>query len=113
MTVKFPLCAYLMEISAMLQMSHQDLELNWIPRDHNTEADELSSMGTRRFRDEHRVPVVLEEMKFVLLNELLDQGEKLYQSIEKTKDPTASPRPPMAKKRKRKPETRLRATHPW
>ena len=94
-------------------MAHQELELNWIPREQNTEADELSNMETRRFQDKHRVKVVVEELKFTLLDELLDQGEKLYQLIEKVKDATPSPGLPTAKKRKRKPETRLRATHPW
>jgi hypothetical protein len=41
MTVKFPLCAILMEIAAVLHRRNQDLDLAWAPREQNVEADEL------------------------------------------------------------------------
>ena len=113
MTVKFPLCAFLMEISAHMQREDQELDLNWVPREQNCEADELSNMDTKRFREENRVECDLDQIQFIILPELLDEGERFYQLVEKVK--AAAPPPTFAPgmKRKRKPETRLRATHPW
>ena len=49
MTTKFPLCAILMELAAQLQDKELNLQLHWVPRDQNTEADELSNFNAARF----------------------------------------------------------------
>jgi hypothetical protein len=113
MTVKFPLCAILMEIAAILHQRNQDLDLTWAPREQNVEADELSNGDYKRFRPELRIEVRLEELQFIVLPELLDKGEVFYRLVAKLKIAPKAILTPAAKKRKRKPETRLRATHPW
>ena len=116
MTVKFPLCAFLMEIAATLQRAESDLDLGWVPRDQNTKADELSNFDARHFNPELEVVMDRSVMDFILLDEFLEEGEKLYLKIAENKlaiKASAPLAPPIAKRRKRKPETRLRATHPW
>ena len=49
MTTKFPLCAILMELAAQMQDKELNLQLHWVPRDQNTEADELSNFNASRF----------------------------------------------------------------
>ena len=102
-----------MEISAHMQQEDQELDLNWVPREQNCEADELSNMDTKRFREENKVECDLDRLQFIILPELLDEGERLYQLVEKVKAAAPVPMSAPGRKRKRKPETRLRATHPW
>ena len=44
MSSSFPLCCVLMELAARLEESRTILELNWIPREENQEADDLSNL---------------------------------------------------------------------
>ena len=113
MTVKFPLCAILMEIAAVLHQRNSDLDLTWAPREQNIEADELSNGDCKRFRPELRIEVRLADLQFIVLPELLDKGEVFYRLVAKLKTAPKVVLTPAAAKRKRKPETRLRATHPW
>ena len=116
MTTKFPLCAFLMEIAATIQIAEADIELGLVPRDQNTEADELSNFDSRNFSPELEVKLTSETTRFILLDEFLEEGERLYLEIEEQKEKARSTPPVVlqaAKKRKRKPDTRLRVTHPW
>jgi hypothetical protein len=116
LTTKFPLCAFLMEISATLQAAESELELEWVPREQNLEADELSNFDTRNFSAQLEVKITADTVPFILLDEFLVKGEEMYSALAKIKDAT----PPCtviegktSRKRKRNPETRLRTTHPW
>jgi len=113
MTVKFPLCAILMEIAAVLHQRNHDLDLAWTPREQNIEADELSNGDHKRFRAEHRIAADLDKLHFIVLPELLDKGELFYRLVAKLKAAPKAVETPVTLKRKRKPETRLRVTHPW
>ena len=113
MTTKFPLSAILMELAATLSCRGSELRLNWIPREQNIEADELSNGDARAFRPELEIKVDLEKLNFVMLPELLDTGEELYGYVENVKKKRASLVATHVPKKKRKPDTRLRVTHPW
>ena len=113
MTTKFPLCAILMELAATVQGAESELSLDWVPRDQNTEADELSNGDFKRFDPRLRVDLDLEKLPFVLLPEMLSKGERLYQYIELSKRKRAEEGTALERRPKRKPETRLRTTHPW
>ena len=105
MTTKFPLCAILMELAACLAAKGSSLDLHWLPREQNIEADELSNNITHRFKPENEIKIDPSNLKFVLLDELLDEGERLYDYVDnaKKKRPTNGPRLP--RKARRKPET--------
>ena len=113
MSTKFPWNAILMEVAATLHSPQADLSLEWIPREQNIEADELSNGIQRRFSPENEMKIKTGELRFILLDELLDTGEELYGFIENAKGAKA-PQAVLTKKgTKRKPDTRLRATPPW
>ena len=112
LTTKFPLCAILMEIAATMEQNRMPLSLYWIPREQNVEADELSNEDSKRFSPILEIKIDVAGLKFIVLDELLDKGEALYQLVEKHKaarEPGSAP----PKKLQRKPEQKLRATHPW
>ena len=85
----------------------------WTPREQNIEADELPNGITRRFRPEHEIKVSVGDLKFIMLDELLDTGEQLYDFVDNVKKKRAAAGPLPPRKSHRKPETRLKITHPW
>lgn len=133
LTSKFPLCAFLMELAATLWKAGVDCELAWVPRLQNTEADELSNQIFRNFDERLRVPVELDKLHLIVLDQLLDEGEKLFGLVSQSPQQSeAKPKPQEAEtktvgiipsfkrqqpnkgaKRKRRASTRLRVTHPW
>ena len=74
MTTKYPLNVYLMEIAAQAEMRKLDLELSWVPRDQNTEADELSNLDFRNFDPSKRILVDLEKIPSLVLHDLMGPG---------------------------------------
>ena len=134
MTTKWPLAAVLMEIAVQLRSRQIALDLNWIPRLQNEEADPITNLDFKSFRKENRIPTTVEELagSFVLLPRLLEAGErilKLGEAAAKDPDPgdpadkkaVLKPRtkkraeltPAAGKKRKRPLSQRLRVTQPW
>ena len=71
MTSKFPWCVVLMELSARMSRQSKALDLRWLPREQNTEADNLSNMSVHQFDPARRIRVDLENMDFILLRELM------------------------------------------
>ena len=92
-----------------------ELDLNWVPRLQNTEADELSNQCWTRFDLTRRVdfqPKDLES-KFLVLPMLLKYGEPLFLEIQAAKRERGKA-PALLRPRKRKrPEDRLAAKDPW
>ena len=58
-STKFPISAIVMELAFMLKEKGLQAEVSWIPRESNTEADELSNLDVFWFSPEHRVDVDL------------------------------------------------------
>ena len=58
-----------------------DLRLDWVPKDLNTEADELSNMNFSSFSLENRIDVDLNSLNFKLLKEMLESGEQMYKQL--------------------------------
>jgi hypothetical protein len=82
MTTKPPLTAIHMELSAQLKLRKASMKLRWVPRDENTEADDLTNNKYHRFDEANRIHVALDSLPFRYLPELLKEGEVLYQQIE-------------------------------
>ena len=122
MTTSFPLCAVLCELSVQCRRRNVSLELGWIPRDQNCEADQLSNGDSGGFDPLKRVSVDPSGLQFVVLPELMKHGMTLFEDIAKAKTATSNEDLPglspkkkarSARNPKRAPETRLRATEPW
>ena len=116
---KFPLVCILMELAWELRLKGRYLEVRWIPRQQNTEADALSNLVTRDFNPELEVKLDLETVSYHCLTELVAYGEEMYLDVSNLKKLRAkrekvnvgADAPPLKKKRPR--ADRLRKTDPW
>jgi hypothetical protein len=85
LSTKFPLTILLIELSEQLRHHHLELHLEWIPREGNQEADDLTNEDFSKFSSELRVPVNPLELPFLVLPEVMKFGESLYNNIVKLK----------------------------
>ena len=112
MSCAFPLSMVLMELSA--QLGHMDLhlQLNWVPRDQNTEADALTNECFDEFNPDLRIPVCFESLPFLVLTQLMQAAQELDDSIQFAKtSKEAKAKDPLPRPKRRK--TSLRWTEPW
>ncbi len=104
---KYPLCVLLMELACRLEKRNQRLQLSWVPRDFNEEADRLSRGDFTGFSPELRINMDTASIKW----EVLDQFMELGMSLEKMKraaiQTSTNPKP---KRIKRAP---LKERDPW
>ena len=73
-TTSFPLCVVAMELAAQLEARSASMELLWIPRDQNSEADRLADSDFSGFTASRRVGPELGDVPFIVLNDLLQAG---------------------------------------
>ena len=78
MTTKFPLLAFVAELAAQMEEGGWDLELDWVPRDQNLEADALTNDDTNAFDPSKEVKVSAESLKFLVLKDLLDLNKNFW-----------------------------------
>ena len=111
MSTKFLLCAVLMELSAQMEDKHMRVNLQWTPREFNSEADALSNFDFRGFCEEHRIGFDLKETRWLVLDALLDFGAKFQ--LEKKKAQEVSRRKRQRPHRKKRNELKLKVIEPW
>ncbi len=78
LSTKFPLNIVLMELALQLHKRGMVLDLSWIPREQNVEADELSNGVFRNFTDSNRITVDISKMDFLVLPLLMEEAELFY-----------------------------------
>eukprot|EP00438_Fugacium_kawagutii_P014330 Skav232174 [mRNA] locus=scaffold4749:104086:104403:- [translate_table: standard] len=105
MTTAFPLSVILMELALQLQKIQVDLELQWIPRDQNVEADSLTNLDYSLFEPSKRIKVNLEGLDFIALNELITAAAELDSEVTLKKS--------SKEKSYQDPAHKLRLTQPW
>ena len=106
MSTAFPLSVVLIELALHLQRSQVDLDLQWIPRDQNVEADALTNEEFGDFNADLRLPVEIEELKFLVLHQLIKFAEEIDSEITMKKaSKEKTPRQDATKK--------MRLTQPW
>ena len=81
LTTKFPLAAFLMELAMQLQCVGADLELYWLPRLQNQEADALTNDDLTRFDERLRMRFDLSTFKGLILSDMLACGTELHEEI--------------------------------
>ena len=86
LTTKYPLGVVLMELATQLSRRRATLRADWIPRLQNEEADALTNWDFRHFDAKKRVDVKLEELKFLVLNDLFSVGEDYLTELNDLKD---------------------------
>jgi len=100
MTTKFPVTLLLMEMTEWLRELDLVLDLQWVPREQNNEADALSNMDTKDFDENHRIDIVPGKIPWKILNELLVSSTELYNLVIESKQ-TKTPSTRALKKPKR------------
>jgi hypothetical protein len=124
LSTKYPLNIVLMELALQLHRRGAILDLGWIPREQNVEADELSNGVVRNFTAAHERKVDIAALDFIVLPTLMKVAESFYKDLRKTKDAKRrleeesaladTIRKPRAKLvTRRRVEDKLRATNPW
>jgi hypothetical protein len=116
MTTKCPLLAFVCELSALMEERSCLVDLSWVPRDQNEEADAITNGDVRDFCRSKEVQVDLQSLNFLVLDKLLDLGDTFYTEVqaekEKAKAVMAAHRDkPTWEKRSRK--VSLKAADPW
>ena len=112
MTSKFPLVAILAEFAEQLEARRMDLELTWVPRGQNIEADALTNGDFALFDPARRLDVDAGSLPWRVLPKVLASAERLYEEVQQAKKQRheqggrqhGRPRPP---------SDRLRARDPW
>ena len=111
MSTTYPLCCVVMELSAQLEKRGLDLELAWIPRDKNAEADALADGIVEGFSPCMRVGGDgIKSIPWLVLPELLAAGQGFHDARHKRVHP--GPLPDHAA-RPRLAGDRLRDREPW
>ena len=86
MSTRFPLTLLLMELAEEMREKDLRVDLEWISRDRNTEADDLSNGNWAAFDEKMRVEVEAEKVEWKVLGDLMKRSEDLYCEITKLKE---------------------------
>ena len=106
MTTKYPLGMVLVEVACQLGLRNAILRANWLPRLQNEEADALTNSDFRHSSVARRIPVKLDELQFVVLNDLFPTGDAYITALEALKAQAKRTREtsaPVPAKRSKKP----------
>ena len=108
MSSKFPMLVVLGGIAVQLRARNLHLELDWVPRTKNEEADALTNHDFSAFSPDKRLNIDPENLGLIIMPELLDVAENLYKDIVARRSRKAEG-PAGGTKKKAK----LRETDPW
>ena len=116
LSTSFPLCVVAMELAAQLEERSSELHLQWAPRTHNQEADDLSNSLTGGFDPAQEIKLKdVNDLPWLILPEFMRHGQDFYDSMKKAKDEEkvwgTKGRQPRSYKRPR--HLRLRERDPW
>ena len=116
MTTKFPLGVVLMELSCQLSLRRACLHARWIPRLQNEEADALTNGEFGHFDPKLRIPVELDNLNFLVMNDLFEEGEAYVEELAVLKESEKEKKRKcggLTTERKAKKGQALRDRQPW
>ena len=114
LSCKFPLSIVVMELACQLERIGLELDLAWAPRNQNVEADALTNSEFQGFNESKRIRKELEEVKFILLHELMQEAAEMNEELKlaKSSKEAKGDRPEREEpQKKRKGQTRWQ--DPW
>ncbi|CAL1153955.1 unnamed protein product [Cladocopium goreaui] len=85
MSTKFPLTLLVLELSETLRLRNCELGLEWIPREYNQLADDLTNEDFSKFPGERRVQWVGGNTKWYVLDGLMDKAKEFFTELQKAK----------------------------
>ena len=86
MSTKYPLTLLLMELAEEMREKDLRIDLEWLSRDHNTEADDLSNGNCQDFDEKLRVNIDPEKIDWKVFKEVMAKSEELFKSIVELKE---------------------------
>jgi hypothetical protein len=110
---KYSLDIILMELALQLQRCNSCLDLAWVRREQNIEADELSNGGTRSFDMKNEIQVKVKDRQFIVPHDLKDEAKTFYGELLKRKEAKTKDLQWGQTAKKRKFEEELKARDPW
>ena len=78
---RYPLSIIAMELAVQLDRRGIDLDLQWVPRWQNQEADDLTNQRFDDFDGRNRIDVKFEELEFLVMSDLLDKAGRLDEEL--------------------------------
>ena len=99
-----------MELATVLESLNLHLDLNWVPRELNEEADRLSKGVHDGFTPSNRVQLSPEDVKWERLNQLMTLGETFYDENQRLREHNRGALVSTAKRRR---GNKLRDREPW
>ena len=78
LTTKWPLAAFVAELSVQLEDRGILFEMAWVPREQNAEADAITNGVTDWLRKSNRIGTNMDELPFKVLPDLLEKGGRFY-----------------------------------
>ena len=88
LTTCYPLCVVVMELEAQLEARNAEMFLEWIPRESNAKADRLADGVTTGFSPELRMKANLKNVRWLVLQKLLDAGATFQREAARIKSRT-------------------------
>ena len=86
--------------------------MEWSPREANREADALANGNFSLFTPELRIPVSSQRLQWTVLHQALDHGRAAEEAHRAAKL-VGLPERNLKRKRRRRPEERLKMVDPW
>ena len=81
MSTKWPLTVLLVELSEELRSRKVALGLDWLPREENQEADDLSNVKTTDFDESLRVHFAAADLTWHVLVGMMQASQELFDAI--------------------------------
>jgi hypothetical protein len=80
-STKWPITALLLELSEQLRRRRAILDLQWLPRDSNSEADALTNLNFEGFTPDKRIEVKSADIKWAILPDIMGVSMDLYNDV--------------------------------
>lgn len=113
---KFPLSIVAMELACQLEIAKVELDLSWVPRCQNEEADALTNSRYEGFDESRRINVQFEDLRFVLLDRLMTKAGELDSELKLHRTSKEAKRSAMAEEAKttsKKKKGEMKWKDPW
>ena len=101
MSTTYPLALLVMELSETLRTRNCELSLEWIPREFNQLADDLTNEKFDSFPEGKRIKAIGGDTKWLVLERLMVKATDFFQELQKEKS-EAKQRPALKKKGKKR-----------
>lgn len=92
----------MLELSETLRLRNCELGLEWIPREYNQLADDLTNEDFSKFPGERRVQWVGGNTKWYVLDGLMDKAKEFFTELQKAKLENKGKRKRASPKQKKK-----------